>query len=601
MPITGFTITNYQALRSAKCIHTSDLMVITGPNGVGKSTLLELISRRFNNGIVGQDNIRIDSTGSPTVVYLTPHRSPVSSPMHKSISLHLPSRSYSQSLSQSDYYIGSSNIPQLSQLFYQSYSRSKTEPDFAPFMEIKCRLIDYKSKFKDLLDETYDSKREILKDSMPDIFQPFYDAINLFLPGVKFKEIKIVGDLYKIYFINKNNVLVDFDQLSSGEKDLIAMLFPIIEIKTENLLSSNKTNRKAVQDLVVLMDSPESHLHSSLLVNMLKFLRNSIADAKKEKWNLQVIISTHSQSIIENCLPGELFLMQYPNSQIDNQLIDTINLDITATRTIMGELGLSALSSGKPIILLEGKMDKEILQILYPQLESKYTLLYLIGKGKITKFVDSFDKVIEELVSRGIAIHPILDRDRDLGQYLSGKKDETRKRITVLPVSCLENFLLHKEAIFNVLFILLGKEKLKEWGITTPDHIDDLIFELIKDGGVREAELRKRLNEQLSFNISTSNIALVPDKIESEMDLIVEKRKAKIRDIITNESQVIDNAIKHKSTTELDGKIILSQLANKFHLNSENLTKLIADKMRELQLIPPQLTSILNSISKNNN
>lgn len=43
MPVNTFEIQNEGSIKYAKCDDVSNIMIIADPNGVGKSTLLELI------------------------------------------------------------------------------------------------------------------------------------------------------------------------------------------------------------------------------------------------------------------------------------------------------------------------------------------------------------------------------------------------------------------------------------------------------------------------------------------------------------------------------------------------------------------------------
>jgi len=64
MPIHSFTITNVKILDKVFCDNVPKLMIIAGPNGVGKSTLLNEL-RRFSGD-------RVKGTGK--ILYAGPHR-----------------------------------------------------------------------------------------------------------------------------------------------------------------------------------------------------------------------------------------------------------------------------------------------------------------------------------------------------------------------------------------------------------------------------------------------------------------------------------------------------------------------------------------------
>ena len=83
MPLEKFSIKGTSVIKNAECDKVSDLMVIAGPNGVGKSTLVETIAMMLRGE--NPTNCNITTSGSPQPVYFSPHRSPVPINFHKSI------------------------------------------------------------------------------------------------------------------------------------------------------------------------------------------------------------------------------------------------------------------------------------------------------------------------------------------------------------------------------------------------------------------------------------------------------------------------------------------------------------------------------------
>jgi len=62
MPIEQFTILNNGPIKRVSCDKVPALMVIAGPNGVGKSTLLETLKRNIPS--IREANVQIKATAS---------------------------------------------------------------------------------------------------------------------------------------------------------------------------------------------------------------------------------------------------------------------------------------------------------------------------------------------------------------------------------------------------------------------------------------------------------------------------------------------------------------------------------------------------------
>jgi predicted ATP-dependent endonuclease of OLD family len=600
MPITEFDITNFAAIRNAKCSNIGSILVIAGPNGVGKSTLLETLFSYLNNP--NGTTCKIEISGSPEPVYIPPHRTPFPGPFHRSIPYFTPNRTFSKALSKPIYQKGFDNsIPGLHYIFNNPPSRSRSNPDIAMFFEVKVKLTYFENELSNILTETYKKEHEIKLNSIPEIFDPFKKAIAALLPGIKYRNIEIHEENYRINFVNKNGDVVEFDDLSSGEKDLIVMTFPLVEIQMNQIIQSIRGKPVTKDDLLLLIDSPETHLHSSLQINLLNYIRTAIEDGEKQGLKLQIIMTSHSQVIIESVSPKELILMQFPSEDSKNQLVTTQQLDKGDLKNILGNLGLSALSTGKTLLLIEGETDKDILRILYPELEEKFTLISLGGKGKIVRLIDSFDKMIETLIQRGIEIFAILDRDRNTEELIKTKGNETQNRIKVLSGVCLENYLLNYMAIYKELTIAVSKNNLVEKHIHSEQDISRLISDIVNRKEFLAKELRLRFSEELSFNMQTTNTELTAEAISNKMDQILQTKKERINNMLDDEKKKVQYAIENKSFQDLSGKLIFSELASEFCLENKVLIKHVAEKVKDLSPVPEDVKSLTQMLGSMGN
>lgn len=588
MPIISFTI-NELPVKHAECQGLPNLMIIAGPNGVGKSSLLDSLAKNMR-----ENKSNVEKTPKAKPVHILAHRVPAPQKLHKSTVYTTKDTRFQDSLSGESYRFRSAINP--NEYLQHSSVRNRTSPDFASYFEVKNKLVRFESKFNEAIKEIYVKNGEVRKDSLPDIFKPIREAVSNLLPGITFDKVELVDENFDVKFTNRLGSNVEFDSLSSGEKDILAMLFPLLEKQVENLLLAAKGETSPKEDLVILIDTPEANLHPALQEIFLKYIRSSIKQAIKNGELLQFILVTHSPVMINAAEPSELFLMNFPE-QDENQLIKTEDLDLSALQSYLGRLGLSAFTFGKPILLLEGKTDSDLLYILKPDLTKKFVLYHVGGKERVTGFIETFDKLIDELSQRRIHIFGILDKDRE--DKIKSKSVKLQASLFTLPVTCMENLLLNSEYIFEALKISAGNEKLTSANILTPSDINNLKEKIIQESSFLNEELHIRLNEELSFNVNIDDISPIEySTVKSKIEKIYETKNLKIKSIIENQTKEVTEYISNKNYSFLNGKIILNHIAQKFGLDKDLLARNIADQMQEKNFVPEPLETILNKFPK---
>jgi len=585
MPIRSFEIRNVGPIKYAKADNLPSIIIIAGPNGVGKSTLLETLKKRRGN---------INATGK--FLYIPPHRTPAPFSLHKLLPVVGPRKRFIDILAQDNFSI---SVPGISLPYYftASTQRSRTTPDFAPYFEVKYKLAQFQYEFGRTLIEVFERfEGKVPEGVMPkDIYKPFRELVKTLLPGISFNHVSLEGDVYKVYFKSRSGVLVEFDQLSSGEKDLIAILFPFVEKKIENELARAKGIEIPYEDLVILLDTPESYLHPALQSRLLDYIRNSIEEAEARGEKLQFLLVTHSTSIISKAEPGELFALFFPGQlQDENQLIriSTEKEKIELIRDVLGDQGLIALVTGKPLLLLEGQNDIEIVKLLKPDIEEKFALVPLRGKGRIRNFTTLFKALIDWLKPRGFKIIAILDKDSEI-------LEEKEENCLTWPVACIENLLLlNNKAIFEALKIMVGEEKLREKGIDCDKAITTLFDEIFQDPIILNEEIRARITRQLWFGFKEDwqTIEELEQKIRALIGKKIDRIKQQYEKLSSELKQIIED--KEKRLREINGKIVLGRLANIFNVNKDILARNIADKLRILGQIPLEFEEIMAQVEK---
>ncbi len=590
MPIEKFQISDLGPIKLAKSENLNSLNIIAGANGVGKSTLLDNLRK-----IVQQEKVIVEGTGK--IIYISPYRTPMNFPLHKSLLSIKPYGTYIDTLARIDYYIDTGGTPvRMPNYFRNMDFRDKSLPDFAPYAGLKITLLEIKNRHSLLLEDVFNKYGgKIPEGKVPkDLFEPFRIFIKNLLPRLQFDGVELsVEGYYNIYFLNKSGNKVEFDQLSSGEKDIIAILFPFVEKKIENIYFRAIGKRLPNQDLVFLIDSPEAYLHPLLQKKFLSYLRNEIKLAEERRENLQIFIATHSATIINEAKANELYFMVFPDQVKDgNQIIKFVieqeNLDLI--KTFLGDIGLPYLSLNRPFLLLEGNSDIEILRLLDPDIEDNLTLISLEGKGKILLFTEIFDKVIDELRKNGFGICAIIDKDRE-------PPEKNKEYCFIWSRTCIENYLLlDSGVIYEALKVIPGKKRIEEKEIKSKENIEELIKTIIENSNTLTDEIQLRLKDKTKFYFSEGWDDL--DDLLKKFSIVCKKKSDRLKKIY-NETIIQLKEIqkdKEKSLKELSGKLILGKLAQHFGVRKGELANLIAFKMKNLNKTPSEITEILEKI-----
>ena len=146
---------------------------------------------------------------------------------------------------------------------------------------------------------------------MPDIWKPLREMTENLLPHLHFDRIDVTNrdQIQCIWKVYTKNIQVDIDDLSSGEKAIIQLFFHLIENRIQDRLKKSQGAEdttdpaQSYEEVCVLMDEPELHLHPNLQGKILDYLRNL---AIRER--VQFVLATHSPTIVEQATSDELFL-----------------------------------------------------------------------------------------------------------------------------------------------------------------------------------------------------------------------------------------------------------------------------------------------------
>jgi ABC-type cobalamin/Fe3+-siderophores transport system ATPase subunit len=431
MKIPSFRIQNQKSISLAACENVPRLMVVAGPNGCGKTTLLNALRHQAGNG---------------QVLYVGPHRNTRRQQVQWQYLLSAPITMWDL-LSRDD-------VPGYSGINLVQGTRDAWGFDDSGNY-LKHGLCQIEVDRQEAISVRYDHDKEIQKDSLPDPWNPLRDLTNNLLPHLSFYKIDPsnrtqVKCLWRVH--GKEN-LVDLDDLSSGEKSVIQMFYPLIEQKIKTILSEIRRDKAPSQhkDTCLLIDEPELHLHPNLQVKVYDYLRLLASEE-----DMQIIIATHSPTIVEYATFDELFLLR-PMELInagENQLVRVATDEerLHFLRDVFGTT--SNYTAMQRVVVVEGQNessstvpDRKLYRALNPHFDH-LTVISGGGKSECIKLVDSLNESLQQLSPHLKAV-ALLDRD-----LASGTESENTH---ILPVSMIENFLLDPNVIWDTLQSVIEK------------------------------------------------------------------------------------------------------------------------------------------------
>ncbi|MEM3587831.1 MAG: hypothetical protein QXO71_10985, partial [Candidatus Jordarchaeaceae archaeon] len=144
MPVNRFEIKNTGPIKYARIDNLPSVVIIAGPNGVGKSTLLETLKK--------QSGIFMEGTGK--LLYIPPYRTPVTFSLHKSLPFIGPRTRFVDILTSDNFSIHAPGIS-LPHYIISGGPRSRSAPDFAPYFEVKYKLVQFQQEFEHTLAEVF--------------------------------------------------------------------------------------------------------------------------------------------------------------------------------------------------------------------------------------------------------------------------------------------------------------------------------------------------------------------------------------------------------------------------------------------------------------
>lgn len=341
MRLPSFEIVNQRSIKLAQCVKVPPLMVVAGPNGAGKSTLLNTIRSQ---------------AGYTNIMYVGPHRA-MRRQQVQSRHLLAPSISFEALLS-------GQNVPGFEGIQIFGGSRDPWGYDDSANY-LKHALCQIEVDRQAAITAKVDRDGGIVPGTLADPWKPLRELIHNLMPHMSFDKIDATNrDQVKVLWsVHGLKDLVDLDDLSSGEKSIVQMFYPLVEREIKALLKEIDAGPQTVErpELCVLIDEPELHLHPNLQLKVLDYLRVLTAGA-----HTQVIVATHSPTMVEYASFEELFLLR-PVELVEteeNQLVQVASDEerLSFLREVFGST--ANLTALQPVVLVEGVGEQTASKVL---------------------------------------------------------------------------------------------------------------------------------------------------------------------------------------------------------------------------------------------
>lgn len=275
---------------------------------------------------------------------------------------------------------------------------------------------------------------------------------------------------------------------------------------------------------ILLVDEPDSHIHSKLQVNLLKELRNHNTN--------QFFIISHNDQFVTSSNEGEVFFLNKEN--LASKVLQP--LDFKAFNRIKEELGgvlipLELLSSAEYIIFVEGNDDQKYIEKIY----KKYCSLYcrnnnlkklaffpLRGKDNILSKIEFNQRTLSELFKNKIWV-TLFDRDFTKLVHDIETKEALRAKINTRSNTSSKAISHNGYCIESTMFCEL--DKLKIVLSTFYDHdlsgfIDTWVSNIDSDLSNFRSDIFTKLNE--SFEGQKHNRQNLCTTILSFNDILTE-------------------------------------------------------------------------------
>lgn len=418
--------------------------------------------------------------------------------------------------------------------------------------------------------ERFDSHGVVVKADMPDVWAPLRQLAHNLWPHLSFHRIDLGNrdQIRCLWQVHSKDVLVDIDDLSSGEKAIIQLFFPLVEHQVNRHLAAMRgTQEIAAQgEVAVLMDEPELHLHPNLQARVLDYIRGL---SLRER--VQFILVTHSPSMVEQAASEELYLLK-PAELTEGDLNQLVRIasDEEKLETLRSVFGNTAnVTALRTILVVEGRpadkgsrrpVDGRVYGFLSDNF-GQLTVLSGGGKSECQSLIRTLNGLLAPIAPNLRAV-ALLDRD-------TLQEPPETPGVVYLPVSMVENLLVDPDVIFRATETVRHKTPLQ-----TVADVAKAIDRILED--IVDHEVSRRVKAALpasTFRV-TDPVSEARRQVEEFAEAVLGTLSQERLDrILAEAAQIVGELRDVQQRRELyDGKRIIDELFKR-HLHDTGMSR----------------------------
>lgn len=563
MRIVDINIKQKPPIENFEVSDLSSIVVLAGPNGIGKTRLMQQIINLFQNPRSDTSlSVRIDATSQDEIDKWGKNSlSTLDSTDSNILQQHLQKSRRRGKWMSSIVNFDSSRTFGTIQPFQWSWDfRDPFEEKigwnvlFSPLqsryqdtIHALYRKIGY---YRTEISARYDKLRKAGEKTMPidptDPLKKLKDVFSSLLSPKELADIPLNNP--KLQYMEEEGQLLPIDSLSSGEREVFSTVLDLLLHEPS--------------DCIIFFDEPEMHLHPELSFRLLRTLKN-VGERN------QFIFCTHSPDIITESLDYSVVFIK-PREGDENQAVCVRKDEEKATALKLLGQNLGVIALGRKIVLIEGiesSLDKqtygEIIGTLFPQ----YVLVPAGGRQTIL----SFSQIIDDVLSKslwGIDFCMISDHDSNLPEdVMADFVLKSSKRLAFLPRYHLENYFLDENIIAKMFEKMVPEDN---W-LRSPEQINEKLKQIARESVPYAIQLG------LASSLR-SKVGLIDFSVKGTEGLSLEEYLSRLEGPILKEQKRVNSALDIGDVKDFVGKKwnLLTDLLDK---DNDNWKKIILGRV----------------------